>query len=380
MIQEAQSKDPADETVEEAAPLSDYAPEHIELPVLDAFDEEITQPQGFGQEKKTSNRRPQLDTEILEFYGRIVCEICDPQRLERGETAIEYDTLTQLNRHVRSEHNQAHGTLRCPICEKRYRTRVQLLQHKEMHLHPDRYRCEICFEVHQNMAEHRKAKHGDRAYNCEKCNKRFVSPGRLAIHARKAHAVRDVTCDRCNKPFSKYTIDDHRRNVHEASFICEYCPKTFKSRFWLKSHLVEHGVGDTPPTAVKCTICGTVVKNKYILVSHMRRVHSDQPAVSCGTCGKTFKSQHNLNGHLQNVCTDRAFPCAVCGKVFKKRIKLNEHMTTHTGETLYRCQFCPSTFSFESHFYTHRKQVHREQWLGLRRSTRQQGKGRSAAV
>ncbi|XP_052859843.1 zinc finger protein 501-like [Anopheles cruzii] len=322
----------------------------------------LTEPTTKATRKGNSN----IDSELLEFYQRIVCHICD--KMPRSEeAAIEYQTLAQLNRHMRTVHNLQHGTLRCPVCGLKNRTRAQLWQHKEMHLRPDQYRCTVCQEVHQNLEQHTRKRHGDRVHICEQCGRRFALPGRLAVHVRKSHGERDVMCDQCNKPFNRYTIDDHKRNVHHASFICEYCPKTFKSRFWLNRHAESHADGTDGKArhAVSCTVCGTVVKNKYILVAHMRRIHSDQPAVSCGTCGKPFKSQRHLNGHLRTVCTEQAFPCAVCGRKFKKKIKLREHMTTHTGMPLYACTFCPQTFNYESHFYTHRKVAHREQWLEL---------------
>ncbi|XP_052870701.1 zinc finger protein 567-like [Anopheles cruzii] len=320
-----------------------------------------------GRKKKYLSKtgrtsKTKVDEELLSFYKRLVCEICDPVKMASGEPLIEYVNLKELNRHMRRAHGQGEAIIKCPICEKKFRSRVKLVEHKEMHLNPDRFRCGVCAEVHQNIKEHIQNKHKERTFCCEECGKRFPFQARLKAHIRKMHTAKDVPCDQCDKSFSKYTIEDHKRAVHGAGFICEHCPRTFKSRFQLDNHMEEHSVG-LRPTKVTCNLCGIVVRNKYNLTTHMKRMHMEQAPVSCGSCGKEFKSKRNLYAHLTNVCTDRSFPCTICGKPFKKKIKLKEHMTTHTRSPLYQCPYCPKTFGFDTTLYTHRKRVHHEQWL-----------------
>uniref|UniRef100_A0AAG5DA07 C2H2-type domain-containing protein n=1 Tax=Anopheles atroparvus TaxID=41427 RepID=A0AAG5DA07_ANOAO len=318
-------------------------------------------------DKRTPLKDPKIDHDILEFYKRLVCEVCDPQKMQTCEPSIEYSNLKDLNRHMRKAHKQEKGNINCPMCDKKFRSRAKLLEHKDMHLNPERFRCNQCNEVHQNLEEHIKNKHQERIYCCEDCEKRFPTKSRLTAHIRKMHTAKDVICDQCQKPFSKYTIKDHKRAVHESNFMCEHCPRIFKSRLPLEQHLEEHKTGARPAPTATCNICGTVVRDKYCLATHMKRLHTKHAPVNCGSCGKEFKSKHNLDAHLANVCTDRSFPCTICGKQFKKKLKLKEHMTTHTKSALYQCPFCPKTFSFETQFYTHRKQVHYEQWLELQR-------------
>ncbi|XP_058066114.1 zinc finger protein 567-like [Anopheles bellator] len=310
--------------------------------------------------------KSKVDEEIISFYKRLVCEICDPVKMASGEPLIEFVNLKELNRHMRRAHGQGEAIIKCPICEKKFRSRVKLVQHKEMHLNPDQFRCELCAEVHQNIKDHMQNKHKERTFCCEECGKRFPFQTRLKAHIRKMHTVKDVPCDQCDKAFSKYTIEDHKRAVHGAGFICEHCPRKFKSRFQLDNHMEEHSVS-LRSTKVSCDVCGIVVRNKYNLTTHMKRMHMEHAPVSCGSCGKEFKSKRNLDAHLTNVCTDRSFPCTICGKPFKKKIKLKEHMTTHTKSPLYQCPYCPKTFSFETQLYTHRKQAHYEQWLEMQR-------------
>ncbi|XP_049298070.1 zinc finger protein draculin-like [Anopheles funestus] len=322
--------------------------------------------------KPTVKKEPKVDTEILDFYKRLVCEVCDAERMLAGEPSIEYGNLRELNKHMRKMHDHVIATsIKCPMCDKKLRYRAKLLEHRDMHLNPEQFRCVVCQEVHQNMAEHMKNKHQERTYCCEECGKRFPFKARLTAHVKKMHTTKDVVCDQCQKSFSKYTIDDHKRAVHESKFICEHCPRTFKSRFSLEQHMEEHVEGLRKSMAATCDKCGVVLRDKYTLQSHIKRMHTDHPPVSCVSCGKVFKSKHNLNAHLANVCTERSFPCHICGKQFKKKIKLKEHMTTHTKSALYQCPYCPKTFSFETQLYTHRKQKHYEQWLEMQRKRKE---------
>ncbi|XP_050098527.1 zinc finger protein 28-like [Anopheles aquasalis] len=322
---------------------------------------------------KTVISKTTIDQELLEFYKRLVCEICDLDQMATGEPPVEYDNLKELNRHMRRAHGQGEGSVKCPLCEKKFRSRGKLLAHKDMHLNPDQYRCKVCEEVHQNIEEHMQNKHQERTFCCEVCGKRFPFQTRLNAHVRKMHTAKDIICEQCNKAFSKYTIEDHKRAVHGNGFICEHCPRSFKSRFQLENHMEEHRVEESGvrPAKATCTVCGIVVRNKYNLTTHMKRMHTEQKPARCESCGKVFKSKHNLDAHRANVCTDRSFPCTICSKRFKKKIKLKEHMTTHTRSALYQCPYCPMRFSFETQLYTHRKQAHYEQWLELQRKRKE---------
>ncbi|XP_035787904.1 zinc finger protein 208-like [Anopheles albimanus] len=313
------------------------------------------------------------DEELLRFYKRIVCETCDNQRMMAGEPQIDYGTWRALLRHTKECHGHDKIYVKCPVCEVKLRTKFNLLQHMEMHENPEKYRCKLCSEVHQNMKEHMQNKHQERQFCCDVCGKKFPFKKRLTVHIKKMHVEKDIICEQCQKPFTRYTIEDHRRSVHTARFVCEHCPKTFNSRFRLRQHMEEHDESLRNSTSVPCTVCGQVMRDKYILSRHVKLMHTVQPSVSCTTCGKTFKCKRNLSVHMANVCLEptRLFPCTVCGKEFRRKNKLKEHMTTHTGRPLYMCSFCPETFRQDTHLYYHRKNAHYEQWLEMQKQRKE---------
>ncbi|EAT48499.1 AAEL000439-PA [Aedes aegypti] len=338
-------------------------------------------PRRFATEKKRDrhekhhNRKPMekpprivgRDEDILEFYKRISCEICDQQRMVDVRVPdVEYENLQDLKKHMRDAHNDK-GYLKCHICEKKCNIRSMLLIHKDFHVNPEKYRCDICGNVYQNLPKHKEGTHatpGEASFCCEHCGKALTSEKSLKSHMERKHAVKDVTCDICNKPFSKTTLESHKRVVHEsASYMCTHCPRMFKSKFSLNRHQEEHE--DKVRERVKCQICGVTFKHKYILTKHIDSVHTTEAPVACDVCGKKFKSKHHLWSHKSDTCNNRRFDCTICGRVFKVKVRLTEHMTTHTGKSLYQCTFCPMTFSFQSILYTHRKKAHYDQWLEL---------------
>ncbi|XP_055644770.1 transcription factor grauzone-like [Toxorhynchites rutilus septentrionalis] len=307
------------------------------------------------------------DEEILEFYKRIICEICDQQRMVDDNIAdVEYENMQDLKKHMRDVHNDK-GYLKCHICDKKCNIRSVLLIHKDFHLNPEKYRCSVCGNVYQNLQKHKQGAHaspGEASFCCEHCGKALTSEKSLKSHVDRKHAVKDTICDICNKPFSKSMLESHKRVVHEnASYMCTHCPRMFRSKFSLNRHLEEHE--DKVRERVKCVVCGLTFKHKYILTKHIDSVHTKEAPVSCDVCGKKFKSKHHLWSHKSDTCNTRRYDCTICGRVFKVKVRLTEHMTTHTGKSLYQCTFCPMTFSFQSILYTHRKKAHYEQWLEL---------------
>uniref|UniRef100_A0A182SX47 C2H2-type domain-containing protein n=1 Tax=Anopheles maculatus TaxID=74869 RepID=A0A182SX47_9DIPT len=312
----------------------------------------------------TEEQKQTLDREIFDFYKPIICEICEPDRAAtgqgesgpihqapsgQGEAGVvvmaaavaataeeEYRSLKQLNQHMRTVHGLESGTIKCQLCAKKFRSRVKLIEHKEMHQNPERFRCSVCQEVHQNLEEHMQNKHQEWEFACEECGKRFPFKNRLTAHMAKVHMKKDIICEECNKPFTKFSIEKHKKTVHGGSgemFLCKSCPKTFKTRVSLERHMEGHNAGGEQAVGsaatVICAICNSVLKGMYNLKAHMKRIHAEQTPATCSTCGKTFKSKHSLNTHTTNVCNMRQFGCTHCGKQFKKRTKLKQHMTIH---------------------------------------------------
>ncbi|KAH6922011.1 hypothetical protein HPB50_007543 [Hyalomma asiaticum] len=73
----------------------------------------------------------------------------------------------------------------------------------------------------------------------------------------------------------------------------------------------------------------------------------------CQYCDKTFPSKWSLQRHGRVHTDYRPFGCTFCPKAFKQKAALNNHMRCHTGDKPYRCQFCGMAFSWKSSFDKH---------------------------
>ncbi|XP_055550578.1 zinc finger protein 678-like [Wyeomyia smithii] len=305
------------------------------------------------------------DDELIAFYKKISCEICD----EEKNDGVTYENFWDLKLHMAGEHNKT-PYLKCPICFKKNVCRQQLMIHVDVHENPERYRCDICGEVFQFLEKHKFKAHGqtepqEKNYSCEHCGKMFRCVLNLRNHIDRVHAIKDVTCDICNKPFSKKAISAHKRSAHtDEMFMCEQCPKMFKTRSGLESHKSEHDAELRKP--VKCEICGKEMRRGASLTKHMKVIHSKEAPVNCNMCGKEFRTKFHMVRHRTNTCSatinSRPFKCEVCGKGFSMRLTMTEHMTTHTRTSLYQCAFCFKTFGYISNLYKHRKKAHPEEW------------------
>lgn len=71
---------------------------------------------------------------------------------------------------------------------------------------------------------------GIRNYQCPKCSKCLSSPSALYTH-KKTHGEKTLQCDYCPKTFAlKNYLKLHVKQVHEQSdrkHICHYCDKSF---------------------------------------------------------------------------------------------------------------------------------------------------------
>lgn len=161
---------------------------------------------------------------------------------------------------------------------------------------------------------------------------------------------------------NKYVLATHISRVHDNAFalMCHVCAKTFKSKtVFDQHHRDEHSAGLATPK-LQCNICGNWLKNEHSLRNHMGRHFAAQQ--KCQLCGKLVPNQNALGNHMRYAHNDRVYTCTICDKTFKKEIALKEHLASHTGVDLYSCMYCSQMFKSSANMYAHRKKRHPEQW------------------
>lgn len=63
----------------------------------------------------------------------------------------------------------------------------------------------------------------------------------------------------------------------------------------------------------------------------------------CDKCPKTFKRKANLSSHMK-VHTDYAYLCEYCGKKFARSGNLVQHIRIHTNEKPFQCKYCSKKY------------------------------------
>ena len=197
----------------------------------------------------------------------IVCEICSK----------EYNKFT-IKQHVKihTEENK----LECKVCDKRFSKSILLAHMKRAHSkkeeEEERVICEICCKDYKkvSMKHHLENIHADFGnHKCVDCNKEFRSKVYLLNHKYSVHSKTTFPCETCGKTFSnKQYLARHQKSVHAAVedvCSCETCGKQFGYIWHLKHHM--KAVHDD--SKMECQHCKKSYKNNYLLRKHIRKYH-----------------------------------------------------------------------------------------------------------
>ena len=144
--------------------------------------------------------------------------------------------------------------LKCPLCDKKFRTVKGRQNHVEESHQDARKTCTICQEDCsdiQALARHMVQKHCEtndkNQYVCLYCNTfqrrrlRDVRNHIMAVHWEQPDIY--CTCKECGRVFEKQPeLKLHIKTAHqnERPFQCDKCPKTFKVIGGLNMHIITH--------------------------------------------------------------------------------------------------------------------------------------------
>ena len=185
---------------------------------------------------------------------------------------------------------------------------------------------------------------------CNDCGL-WIKSEHIAHHRKTTHTA-TYSCDVCGMTFkTKRGRNKHKVTHEEATRPCEYCGKKFKTVQDLRQHVV--GVHETVGKKHRCSHCGKFYKSAESLQSHIGMYHGPPVEYSCEVWGKCFKTAINRRAHMLTHTEDRPFKCVKCQKGFKSSQALQNHMVSHSDERKYKCDTCGDAFKQPSHLKYH---------------------------
>ncbi|XP_046747058.1 zinc finger protein 37-like isoform X4 [Diprion similis] len=248
--------------------------------------------------------------------------------------------------------------LKCIICDREFRCRMELSRHIKSHNTRRPFKCEHCpktFRTAYDQRKHASCHDENLSYTCDICKVKFKSKQALKHHRIRKHDNTEYqfTCDKCSKQFKiKSDLSTHLKSLHtEApSLVCEICGKSCKNGTAMSSHRRKHR---TDFQKFECNICKRIYKSEHNLSNHLL-VH--EKGITCNECGMEFNCTKRLNYHMFNKHRQSApCICSICHKPFKSNGSLRTHILTHTGERPYKCDLCGEAFTQRSSMMRHRR-------------------------
>uniref|UniRef100_A0A915BFE1 C2H2-type domain-containing protein n=1 Tax=Parascaris univalens TaxID=6257 RepID=A0A915BFE1_PARUN len=266
-----------------------------------------------------------------------------------------------------SAHPQVEKRHVCEICGKGFPYLSILESHKRCHTGEKPFSCHFCdkkFAQKATLQVHERTHTGERPYKCKYCEKTFAQYGTKTVHEKSAHlGIRNYKCPKCSKclssPSALYT---HKKTHGEKTFQCEFCPKTFTLKNYLKLHVKQ--VHEQNERKHICQYCKKSFAYAGSLQVHVR-THTGERPYMCKYCPKAFASQGNLQSHERTHTGERPYSCTQCGRSFIQKSQLTAHEATHQYQPAtspdsilkkpndYVCKYCGKRYAYASSLYVH---------------------------
>ena len=157
-----------------------------------------------------------------------------------------------------------------------------------------------------------------------------LKKGNIIFSGGKSEKSKNFECPVCGENFvSYYTLNSHKKRVHDKRNQCKICLKYFENKYKLDIHNRIH-TGEKPYV---CSICGKKFANKGYLKVH-EGFHSGERNFKCSICpnDKSFKTKHDLVRHMLTHFDPKS-SCEKCNKQFNTYECLKQHMKNHCKPT-----------------------------------------------
>lgn len=187
---------------------------------------------------------------------------------------------------------------------------------------------------------------------------RLEDPKSYRIHKKRHFEPQEVyPCPDCGRELSsKYILASHVRRVHggERNYGCEICGAMLKSPAALRHH---HMAKHTDVRPFNCEFCSNTFKTAQCARLHTTRMHHDMGEVQCEICLKWCRNPVALSDHSK-IHENVTFVCPKCDLMFPtKKQMLAHHLSAHFR---YKCLVCEHTLSRRDKIVKHINEKHPE--------------------
>ncbi|XP_061907946.1 zinc finger and SCAN domain-containing protein 31-like [Entelurus aequoreus] len=114
--------------------------------------------------------------------------------------------------------------------------------------------------------------------------------------------------------------DDKTCHTDNTRFKCSHCPKTFRFRCTLITHVRKH-TGEKP---FLCSVCSGRFSTKYTLEKHTL-IHTGEKPFICSVCCKGYRQRHDWKVHMRTHTEEKVLSCSVCGERFSSKYQCKKH-------------------------------------------------------
>lgn len=101
-----------------------------------------------------------------------------------------------------------------------------------------------------------------------------------------------------------------------------------------------------------------LLEEMLLLKKDPRRANKSDSKIRCDYCSKTFKTKWTLSSHVAAHEGRFQFDCGQCGKKFVRKSHYEGHMRSHEAARPYACEQCGKTFKELKHRREHTKRKH----------------------
>ncbi|XP_011168927.1 zinc finger protein 782 [Solenopsis invicta] len=157
-------------------------------------------------------------------------------------------------------------------------------------------------------------------YSCPRCKKRYNDENKFKAHLASHNKA---TSKNNHLKNMDHTKKSSTKNSGEDEFFLEEMLLLKKDPLRLPHEDDMNKNNSKNDGKIKCDYCSKTFKTKWTLSSHVA-AHEGRFQFDCGQCGKKFVRKSHYEGHVRSHEAARPYACE-CGKTFKELKHRREH-------------------------------------------------------